>query len=84
MFARYFYNCFSLKSYAPVYSSNTPTTTTTTTTTKQSQTINNDNFTEIIPSVDVNINENFSNRQSPKSQSSLRNLYDHSLSYLKN
>jgi hypothetical protein len=33
---------------------------------------------------DVNINENFLNRQSPKSQSSLRNLYDHSLSYLKN
>jgi len=57
MFKRYFYNCFSLKSYAPVYSSNTPTTTTTTT--KKSQNINNDNFTEIIPSVDVNINEKY-------------------------
>ena len=52
MFKRYFYNCFSLKSYAPVYSSNTPTT-------KKSQNINNDNFTDIIPSVDVNINEKY-------------------------
>jgi len=43
MFTRYFYNCFSLKSYAPVYSSTIPTT-------KKSHTINNDNFTGIVVS----------------------------------
>lgn len=51
MIKRYFCNCFSIKSYAPVYS--------TTTQTKNSQTIDKDNFLDIVVSVDVDINEKY-------------------------
>ena len=52
MFKKYFYNCFNFKSYAAVYSSSVSSTT-------NFQSKNKDNFTDIIPSVDVDINNKY-------------------------